>query len=98
MPPILLTLLTRRDCCLCEDMETVIGEVAADVPFEIETVDVDTDPELRARYGDAVPVLLVNGRMAFKYRVTAAALRSRLRAEERRQGSSIWRRFLTRSR
>ncbi len=49
-----------------------------------EWVDVDSDPELVARYGDEVPVLLVNGRKAFKYRVAPQALRKRIRSERRR--------------
>ena len=36
----------------------------------VEVRDVDADPELQARYTDEVPVLLINGRKAFKYRVT----------------------------
>ncbi len=47
-------------------------------------IDVDSDPDLVARYGDEVPVLLVNGRKAFKYRVGAAQLRARIRSEKRR--------------
>ncbi len=47
-------------------------------------LDVDSDPELVARYGDQVPVLLINGRKAFKYRVGDGELRARIRAEKRR--------------
>ena len=36
-------------------------------------MDVDGDPALAAAYGDEVPVLLVNGRKAFKYRVDRGA-------------------------
>ena len=54
----------------------------ADVSYR--RLDVDSDPELVERYGDQVPVLLVNGRKAFKYRVGAGELRARLRAERRR--------------
>jgi len=47
----------------------------------VEEVDVDTDPALVRAYGDEVPVLCVNGRKAFKYRVDASALRARLARE-----------------
>jgi hypothetical protein len=40
----------------------------------IRHVDVASDPELEARYGVEVPVLLVNGRKAAKYRVTGEEL------------------------
>ena len=79
--PIHVTLYARTDCHLCEDMRAVVEHVARDIPFTMEYVDVDTDPQLAATYGAEVPVLCVNGRKAFKYRVDAWALRARLARE-----------------
>jgi len=62
-------------------MRTVVDAVARDIPMMVEEVDVDTDPALVRAYGDEVPVLCVNGRKAFKYRVDASALRERLARE-----------------
>jgi hypothetical protein len=62
-------------------MRTVVDAVARDIPMIVEEVDVDTDPALVRAYGDEVPVLCVNGRKAFKYRVDASALRARLARE-----------------
>ncbi len=76
-----LTLYGRADCHLCHEMRAVVDAVGRDVKFELEEVDVDGDPALVAAYGEEVPVLLVNGRKAFKYRVTAPALRARLARE-----------------
>jgi hypothetical protein len=66
-------------------MAEVVRVVAEGVSFRFEEVDVDGDPALRDRYGEQVPVLLVNGRRAFKYELTVAALRRRLTAERMRQ-------------
>ncbi len=74
-----LTLITRHDCHLCEEMAAVIESVRGAVDFELEVRDVDADAELLAMYSAQVPVLLVDGRKAFKYRVTAAELTQRLR-------------------
>jgi len=76
-----LTLYGRPECHLCHDMHAVVEALRADVPFELEEVDVDGDPALAAAYGEEIPVLLVNGRKAFKYRVTPAELRARLARE-----------------
>ena len=73
-----LTFYSRADCCLCDEMKAVIDDVGRTVPFELEVVDVDTDLALVAAYGHDVPVLLVDGRKAFKHRLDAAALRRRL--------------------
>jgi hypothetical protein len=80
-----LILYTRKDCCLCEEMKEIVRQVAESFVFTLEEVDVDSSAELQEQYGDEVPVLLVNGRKAFKYRVTTRELESRLRKEP--QGS-----------
>jgi len=86
-----LTLITRRDCHLCNEMAVVIEQVAPGFAAAVEVRDVDAHPELLARYSDEVPVLLIDGRKAFKYRVTAPALERRLRAERRRATMRRWR-------
>ncbi|MEE9551050.1 MAG: glutaredoxin family protein [Candidatus Binatia bacterium] len=76
-----VTLYTREDCSLCEEMKGVVREVAAEIPLEVEEVDVDRDPDLRERLGSEVPVLFINGRKAFKYRVAARELKRKLRQQ-----------------
>ena len=76
-----VTLYSRHGCHLCEEMRAVVAAVERELPLEVDEVDVDGDAALATAYGDEVPVLFVNGRKAFKYRVDAAALRVRLRRE-----------------
>src|SRR5262245_10150275 len=76
-----LTLYGRAGCHLCHEMRDVVMAVRREVAFELEEVDVDGEPALAAAYGEEVPVLLVNGRKAFKYRATPAELRARLARE-----------------
>jgi glutaredoxin len=65
-----LILYSRQDCCLCDEMKAIIREVALTIPLEIEVIDVDESAELREKLGAEVPVLFIDGRKAFKYRVT----------------------------
>jgi hypothetical protein len=76
-----LTLYSRPECHLCHEMRAVVEAVAREVPLTLEEVDVDGDPALAAMYGADIPVLCVNGRKAFKYRVGADTLRARLLRE-----------------
>lgn len=78
-----LTLYTRADCCLCEEMKAVIEQVARRIPLAVEEINVDSAPDLQREYGDEVPVLLINGRKAFKYRTTERELKKKLRIEDR---------------
>jgi glutaredoxin len=56
-----LQLLTRAGCHLCEIAEETLDRVAAEAGLTPVAVDVDADPELRAEYGDRVPVVLLDG-------------------------------------
>jgi glutaredoxin len=76
-----LLLYTRKDCCLCEEMKSTLSGVANRVPFALQEIDVDTSPVLQDKYGNEVPVLFINGRKAFKYRVTTRELEKRLKRE-----------------
>lgn len=78
-----LTLYTRRGCCLCEEMKEVIRRVAGGLALEMEEIDVDKEPGLKEKFGSEVPVLFIDGRKAFKYRVTPKELRKTLGKERK---------------
>ena len=75
---LVVTLYTRVDCHLCEIVKGVLEQVRSERPFDLVTLDIDADPALLALYDTEVPVVTLNGRKAFKYRVDPAALRDRL--------------------
>ncbi|HJX10735.1 MAG TPA: glutaredoxin family protein [Candidatus Binatia bacterium] len=76
-----LVIYTRKDCCLCDEMKAVIHQVAAHTPLALEEIDVDSAPETLEKYGNEVPVLFINGRKAFKYRVTRNELEKKLKVK-----------------
>ncbi len=59
--PAVITLLTRSGCHLCEAARVVVADEARLAGVDWVEVDVDSDPELRADFGDLVPVVLVDG-------------------------------------
>ena len=62
-----LTLVSRRYCHLCEEMEAALQALAEAFAFEVEVLDVDASPELEALYDERVPVLLAEGRELCHY-------------------------------
>ncbi|MFP5019672.1 glutaredoxin family protein [Pseudonocardia phyllosphaerae] len=71
-------LLTRAGCHLCDDAAAVVAQVCAATGTGWEPVDVDADDELRAEYGDQVPVVLVDGAEHASFRVDPQRLRAAL--------------------
>ncbi len=53
-----LTLMSRGYCHLCHDMEAALEPLAAEYGAMVTVLDVDSDPQLEARYDELVPVLL----------------------------------------
>ena len=74
-----LTLYSKPGCHLCDEMKQLIDEVRARVPVVLEVVDISTEPELLALYGLEIPVLMIEGKKAAKYRLTARELEKQLR-------------------
>ena len=75
-----LTIYSRPGCHLCDDMKAVVKQVVRDVDesASIDEVDISTDPALEALYGLEIPVLMIDGKKAAKYRVTEDALKRML--------------------
>ena len=76
---IVAELYTAKECSLCQEMKSMLGRVRGEYPLTIREIDIESDPLLQARFAQEVPVLYLDGRKAFKYRVSEAALRRKLR-------------------
>jgi hypothetical protein len=72
-----LIFYSRESCSLCEKAKAEIRAAFREV--EIEEIDVDSDPALKALYGEEVPVGVVGEEKAFKYHVDIRRLRRLLK-------------------
>ena len=72
---IALALYSRPGCHLCDDMKATVERIARTMPLTLEVIDISRDPALEAAYGLEIPVLLVNGKKAAKYRIGEDELR-----------------------
>jgi glutaredoxin len=73
-----VTLLVRAQCHTCAAVREDIARICAELDVPWCTIDVDTDPELRAEYGDRVPVILIDGREHGFWTVQEQRLRAAL--------------------
>jgi glutaredoxin len=78
-PKLQVKLYTRPGCHLCDEAKREMTAASCEDLYELEEINVDTDPELRRRYGWDIPVVTINGAFAFKHRLTRDAFRDKLR-------------------
>ena len=73
-----VVLFGREGCCLCEEAREVVLRVRERHPFAFEERDIDRDEELQRAYLERIPVVTVDGRVAFELFVDEAELERRL--------------------
>jgi hypothetical protein len=74
-----LTMYSKPGCHLCDDMKAAIDRIATRVPLTLRIVDITGNAQLESEYGLEIPVLLIDGHKAAKYRVDEWVLEQRLR-------------------
>jgi glutaredoxin len=60
---------SRKGCHLCEVVKESLDKLSRRGGFIWREIDVDTDDDLRRKYNDEVPVVFIDGRKAFKYKM-----------------------------
>jgi glutaredoxin len=70
MPPAReVVVYSRKGCHLCEIVKETLTKLQRRGGFTWRDVDVESDDELRRKFTDEVPVVFIDGRKAFKYRM-----------------------------
>ncbi len=60
---------SRKGCHLCEIIKEKLSKLERRGGFRWHEVDVDMNEDLKRRFTDEVPVVFIDGRKAFKYRM-----------------------------
>jgi hypothetical protein len=73
-----VTLYHAEGCHLCERARVVIKDVRAEVPFELNEIDIGGDADFEAKYREWLPVVEIDGERSFVYYVDRGALLRKL--------------------
>ena len=79
-----VTLYGRPGCLLCDEARAALERVRAQIPFEVRSVNIESDDALFRAYLERIPVVAVDGEEVYDYRVDEADLRARLARVGRR--------------
>jgi glutaredoxin len=74
-----VTIYSRPGCHLCEEAKSQIAPLLKEFGARLTEIDIDQDPDLRARYDYDVPVIFLGARKAAKHRVDLAQFLRQLR-------------------
>ena len=66
-----VVLYTRHKCGLCDEAYDALVSYG----FRPDVVDIDRQPELIEKYGNCVPVVMIDGKLRFRGRVNPVLLR-----------------------
>ena len=82
-----IVLLTRNGCSACGSARADLARICTDLQLTFEEVDVDVaaadgDPDLRAEFGDRLPVILLDGDEHSYWEVDEPRLRADLAARD----------------
>lgn len=82
MNKIVLEIYSKENCQLCDELKEVVKKVNRDIEFEIKEIDINKDPEIFEKYKYDIPVVHINGLIAFKHRITENELRKKLKSRK----------------
>ena len=75
---IIIEILTKNDCCLCDDIKEVVNRVLPDYPVKLVMTDIESDRGLYKKFKERIPILKINGIESFVYKTNETTLRRKL--------------------
>ena len=62
---IVIEILTKKDCCLCDEIKEIVNKVLPDYPARLIIIDIESDPVLYKKFKERIPILKINGIESF---------------------------------
>lgn len=73
-----VTIYSKPGCHLCDEAKEAIQSAGCGDQFTLTEINIETDPELMAKYRYDIPVIAINGVDTFMHRVASAEFRERI--------------------
>jgi hypothetical protein len=75
---IVIEILTKKDCCLCDKIKEIVNKVLPDYPARLIITDIEPDPILYEKFKERIPILKINDIESFVYKAHETSLRRKL--------------------
>ncbi|KAA3600101.1 MAG: glutaredoxin family protein [Calditrichaeota bacterium] len=83
MTNIKIDIYSKEDCSLCEVAKAEILKFKGKYNFQINEIDITKDSEIFEKFKYEIPVIFVNGKKLFKYKVEPERLEFHLNNESK---------------
>ncbi|MFQ5823174.1 MAG: glutaredoxin family protein [bacterium] len=70
---------SKIDCHLCDDAKAILLKVQKVLPFDIKEIDITQDKIHFEEFKEQIPVIFINDRKAFKFKVNEEELRRKIK-------------------
>ncbi len=60
---------SKPDCHLCDEVKEQLSRLQASYPYELREVNILNDARSFDKFKEEIPVVFINGKKAFKYRL-----------------------------
>lgn len=71
-------LYKKENCRLCDEAETILERLRKEKRFFLERIIVEDNTDMFERFGNKVPVVFINDRMAFEFKLDENAFLRKL--------------------
>ena len=75
---IVIEILTKQDCFLCDEVKDVVTRVLPDYPVRLIMTNIESDSKLFDQFKEKIPVVRINGEESFIYKAHETTLRRKL--------------------
>ncbi len=77
-PKTRVEIYSKQDCHLCDDAKAILKKYQSRFAFELLEIDIAKDARLFSEFKEQIPVIFINGKKLFKYRIDEAKLIKKL--------------------
>lgn len=78
-----ITIYSKKDCHLCDMAKDTLIKVQQKFPFSFTEIDIEKDKAAFEKYKHLIPVIEIDGKEVFTYRVNEDELKKILRSRPR---------------
>ena len=74
----IIEIFSKENCQLCDEAKSVIKKVKMSIEFDFIEIDITKDKEIFEKYKYDIPVIHLNGVIAFKHRLNELDLKNKI--------------------